>query len=206
MISLREAVTRSLITLEGEFRRNELGYLALTTKVEQPIRDRWAFSLHKMLAPQRCCVAREWKAGGGNRVDLAILQDEVPVVLVELKAMYTFDAAKSERGRMKLIDKLFDDVRRRRRHVAGRADVYGVLLATHPGRKVAGEHRGVVKYDKGINRSIRKHGGADVVRSRAIDAVERTLVGRGKISSGELRGGHAFGVDVSVLWWLLNER
>lgn len=205
MVALKDVVVHSLHTLGSEFQSNELGYLALTTKVEQPIRDRWAFSLHKMLAPQQYCVAREWKAGGGNRIDLAILRDEKPAVLVELKAMYTFDAAKSGRSRTKLIDKLFNDMRRRRRHI-GLANVYGVLLATHPGRKVAGEHRGIVKYDRSINRSIRKHGGADVVRSRAIDAVEQTLVGRGKISSGELRGGHAFGVGVSVLWWLLNEK
>ena len=33
-------------------------------------------------------VAREWR-----RTDIAVLENEVPKALIELKAMYTFDAA-----------------------------------------------------------------------------------------------------------------
>ena len=204
MTALNDTVIRSLSTLEDEFRCDELGYLALTTKIEQPIRDRWAFSLHKTLAPQGYSIAREWNAGDRRYIDLAILKNQVPTVLLELKAMYTFDAVSDRCRHMHFISKLSADIERASRMGSG-AHVYGVLLATHLDKEIAGEYHGIVKYADEINRAIRRQAGADRVRSRAIDAVDHALTDFGKVSSGELCGGRALDVGVSVLWWLLNK-
>lgn len=204
MVALDDVVIHSLSSLEDEFRCDELGYLALTTKVEQPLRDRWTFSLHKTLAPQGYCTAREWNAGDRSRIDLAILKDQVPTVLVELKAICTFDAVGDQHRHMHFISKLSADIERASQMGHG-AHVYGVLLAAHFDKEIAGEHYGVVKYADDINRAIRRHAGAHHVRARAKDAVEHALAGLHKTSSGELCGGQAFGVGVSVLWWLLRE-
>lgn len=83
---INEVVLSSLADVEKEFQENELAYLALTTKIELPFRDKWAFLLHNRPRP-KLTVAREWK-----RTDLAILDRNEPAVLVELTAMYTFDA------------------------------------------------------------------------------------------------------------------
>ena len=204
MVALDDVVIGSLSTLEDEFRCDELAYLALTTKIEQPLRDRWGFSLHRTLAPQGYCTARDWNAGDRNYIDLAILKDQVPAVLVELKAMYTFDAVTDRHRHMHFISELSADIERASQRGSG-AHVYGILLATHPDTQVTDEYHGIVKYADQINRAIRRQAGAGRVRSRAIDAVDHAFTGFGKVSSGELCGGRAFGVGVSVLWWLLNK-
>src|SRR5690348_7326338 len=76
----------------GAFALGELAYLALTSKIEHPIRDRMAFYLHSKFSGAGSIVAREWK-----RVDLAVIaSDGKPSCLVELKACYTFDALEKE--------------------------------------------------------------------------------------------------------------
>lgn len=82
---LEDRLVETLRTIGEDFQENELAYLALTGKVENPFRDRLAFKLHRNLSPE-VVVAKEWR-----RVDIAILRSEVPLALIELKAMYTFD-------------------------------------------------------------------------------------------------------------------
>lgn len=88
-------VLECLINQGKTFKKNELAYLALTSKIELPFRDRLAFQIHKhferQTQPMRC-ASREWK-----RFDLAILENGEPSCLIELKAMYAFDAF-SEKG------------------------------------------------------------------------------------------------------------
>ena len=64
-----EFLDDSLQASAKSFAAGELAYLALTSKVELPIRDRLAWCLHTSL-PNRV-VAREWK-----RCDLAVLDDD----------------------------------------------------------------------------------------------------------------------------------
>ncbi|MGW0882552.1 hypothetical protein [Streptomyces sp. NPDC002671] len=42
------------------FEDGELAYLALTSQVENPVRDRVAYQLHRLLAGTRLDVGREW--------------------------------------------------------------------------------------------------------------------------------------------------
>jgi hypothetical protein len=81
------------------FNENELAYLALTSKIEFPIRDKLAYNLYKKLWGQGIIVAREWR-----RSDLAFLDGGEPVFICELKAAYTFDIFKHE-DYLKLIEK-----------------------------------------------------------------------------------------------------
>ncbi len=79
--------------MDARFGADELAFLALTSKVELPVRDRLAYALFERL-PDRL-VAREWK-----RVDLAVLARRptpFPVMLLEAKALYTFDLVGEER-------------------------------------------------------------------------------------------------------------
>jgi hypothetical protein len=74
----------SINELENEFYEDELAYLAITSKVELPIRDKLAYILHKNI-DKHLFVAREW-----NRIDLAILDDyNEPRCLMEFKATNT---------------------------------------------------------------------------------------------------------------------
>ena len=63
-----DELTAVLARIDKEFRQDELAYLATTTKVEGPFRDRLSFLLHLDYYRSGFVVAREW-----NRVDLAVL-------------------------------------------------------------------------------------------------------------------------------------
>src|SRR3989344_4463942 len=80
-------IKNSLRGIANKFGKNELAFLALTTKIELPFRDRWAYALYQKLNKVGLIVSREWR-----RVDMAILEKNKQVALIELKAMYTFDA------------------------------------------------------------------------------------------------------------------
>ncbi|WP_089138387.1 hypothetical protein [Vibrio rumoiensis] len=194
---MQSEIIGSLEKLAKEFQEDELAYLALTTKIELPFRDRWAFLLYNSFTDHTLTVSREWK-----RTDLAILQNNSPKSLIELKAMYTFDAALDPDEIGGFTDAMARDEIKAKKLATPRTDIYTVLLATHP-EQVPPNYRGIVKYDSGINRAIKKFSTADRVKSVAIEAVNKKFKGRNVISSGELNGGSAFGVKTSVLYWLV---
>lgn len=186
----------ALAAIHAEFRPNELAYLAVTTKVEAAIRDRLAFRLHQDYEPSGCIVAREW-----NRVDLAVLDPVgAPLALVELKAMYTFDAFGNLRHFTDATSA--DEIKAQRLAVAGTA-VYSLLLATHLAGAVETRFLKPVKYSGGINGAITKHGDAATVRAKAVETIDKDLETRTVVAHGEVQGGSAFGQSVSVLYWLV---
>lgn len=66
----------------------ELAYLALTSKIENPLRDRIAFAFFKEYASDKM-ICREWKSLNTNsRADLAVLDKQTGKVefIVEFKA------------------------------------------------------------------------------------------------------------------------
>lgn len=191
-----QELTAALGAIGGEFRTNELAYLATTTKVEAAIRDRLAFRLHQDYEPSGCVVAREW-----NRVDLAVLDAAgAPLALVELKAMYTFDAFGNLRHFTNATTA--DEIKAQSLAVTGTA-VYSLLLATHLGGAVEPRFLKPVKYSGGINRAVAKHGDAAAVRARASEIIDKDLETRAVTTRGEIPGGSAFGLSVSVLYWLI---
>lgn len=81
--TVEETFRETLVRVGEAFADDELAYLAATTKIELPFRDRLAYLSHRRFEPEGVLVAREWQ-----RIDLAMLTaDGTPVCLVELKAM-----------------------------------------------------------------------------------------------------------------------
>jgi hypothetical protein len=194
-------VAAALAALEGEFRADELAYLAATMKVENPVRDRLAYLLHRRYGGQGLIVSREW-----NRVDIAVLRpDGEPACLIELKAMYTFDALADPTKFFEATTK--DELKAREAAGAATgAEVYSLLLATHLGSPVEERYAKAVKYSARGGRAFANGAGGDALRQSALAAVDRQLSGRHVTQRGELQGGRAFGVDVSVLYWLMREK
>lgn len=83
--TLHEQVTQAVRTLGVRFEPAELAYYAVTSKSENHLRDRIAWSLHQC----GLFATREWR-----RVDLAILDPDsgTASALLEAKLMWTFDA------------------------------------------------------------------------------------------------------------------
>jgi hypothetical protein len=76
--------------LQGKFKKNELAYLALTGKIELPLRDKIAFSIQYEFSKD-FIVAREWtNKENHKRFDIAIFDKNVecnfPDYLIEFKA------------------------------------------------------------------------------------------------------------------------
>ena len=87
-----ERVADALTHLHSEFEKNELAYLALTSKIERQIVDRLAFSLHRKYGgADSVAIAREFTVSKEiQRVDLAVTVHEQPVLFLESKAMNYF--------------------------------------------------------------------------------------------------------------------
>jgi hypothetical protein len=112
--------------------------LALTSKIEHPIRDRLAWAMNTELWPAYLC-AREWR-----RTDLAVLDRQAsPVVLLEAKAMYSFDGC-TEAGFAEYLEYLCSDRAKASTLAEPDTTVLLLLLATHPEGAIDARFDGVV--------------------------------------------------------------
>jgi hypothetical protein len=176
------------------FAANELAYLAITSKIEIPVRDRLAFALHNKLEGR--FVTREWK-----RVDLAVLNaNRQPDALIELKAMYTFDPL--------LKGRYYTDATSRDEEKAfGKggptAQVYSLLLAAHLHAQVPIDLKQIAKYSSGVNKCLKRYGTHDALRDAARERVKDELRSRNLVKNDILGRGSAFGIEVSVEYWLV---
>ncbi|UVF22756.1 hypothetical protein HPT29_027425 (plasmid) [Microvirga terrae] len=195
-MTIEPILVAGLKNLATEFHPHELAYLAATCKIEFPIRDKLAFYLHRELAPSGLIVAREW-----SHIDLAIvLSTGQPAAFLEAKAMYTFDALKNPSH---FTSATSADEKKAKALAGPDTAVYSLLLATHLDQPVLAPNLKVVKYSAGINRALQTHQTGDKVRAKAIEAIGQELAHRHVVKTGEISGGTAFGIGVSVLYWLV---
>lgn len=75
-------------SIKDSYQKGELAYLALTSKVENPLRDKIAFEFHKKMGSDKV-ICREWTNHKTNRskADIAILDSQGnPECIIECKA------------------------------------------------------------------------------------------------------------------------
>lgn len=197
MPPLRESVIEILTGLNSAFAADELAYLALTQKVEWAVRDKLAFGLHSRLCTDPdMLVCREW-----NRFDLAVLKNDIPIFLLEAKAIYTFDIVKAGVAH-NYPDLLRRDVEKglaRKGTVAqGETEIFTLLLATHPHTPPSRRYASAVKYFGGVNKYATKN----ITVEQADQEIKRRLHGHPYAHHGVVTGGRAFEIDASVAYWL----
>jgi hypothetical protein len=196
------AVLRSeLSEIDRRFDVDELAFLALTSKMELPIRDRLAYALFRRLP--EFLVAREWK-----RVDLAVLapgDPPVPRMLLEAKALYTFDLVGEDAWIRRYPDKVERDVEKLRaiKDLPSDTQLFGLILATHPTAAVGSDLKQVAKYLPGISKAVAALGDAQAVAREAERSLRSRLDHLGAIHQGEIRAGQAYGVPLVISYWLL---
>ncbi len=196
-IDYSRLLTRAMGEIKSRFEQDELAYLALTSKIELPIRDKLAFALHSELGPKGFVIARGWE-----RIDIAVLQVAPvrPVALIEMKAMYAFDAISNELFYELTAADVEKCLAKCRKRKINNVVVYTLLLATHPLHNPKEEYDGIIKYSQSIRRSIVNRKNCEEVLSDARSAVAGwpgTIANEGSID-----GGTAFGMGVSVYYWL----
>jgi hypothetical protein len=190
----------TLNSVPKKFTKNELAYLSLTGKIELPFRDKWAFILYKKLPRQDFIVSREWTYEQ-KRIDLAILHNQhkpEPKVLIELTAMYTFDAL-SKKIRTAYIQKLKNDEKKAKK---AKKEVYLVLLMVHPRKQIGEKYEGIVKYRSKINKALKES--ENSVKKNAIQEINscfKKAKFHPRYSACDI--GKAFGVDIELLYWLI---
>lgn len=189
-----ETLATELRRLQESFAPDELAYLALTSKVEFVVRDRLAFRLYRRFGAGGDLVAREWR-----RRDLAVLRNGVPTLLVEVKAMYSFDAGKTASLRQ-FREAVRNDCRKALRQAVAGTEVYALLLVTHPKANCGSALEGVVKYRRGIERAAAH--GIPEVREEARRAIAKAFAGEPVALHDTLAAGTAFGVPVCIDYWL----
>lgn len=196
MIDSSMAIQAAIQGLAATFAEDELAYLALTSKVELPLRDRLAFSLHKRFESiSEVAVAREWR-----RFDLAILSNGKPSTIIEAKAMYSFDMF-TNHALWQYPNKVDADISKFLRFFGTATEqqqpvLYSLLLATHPHVLPPRELDGIIKYNSEIQRY------SPLVTNALLGRVREYFGNHPQCANGVLYGGVAFGVPVSVYYWL----
>jgi hypothetical protein len=191
-----DQLTGYLERAAASFAPGELAYLALTSKIERPLQDRLAWSLHAGLPG--LVVSREWR-----KTDIAILSADgkTPRVLLEAKAMYSFDLAwePNASGYPQLM--AHDMAKASQLDPEGTAAVYALALVTHP-HGLPRDLPGVIKYLDRITEATLEVG-AGPLREIAAATMKRTLPQLGNVRTGALSGGVAFDTKVTIDYWLV---
>ncbi|MGW1595412.1 hypothetical protein [Streptomyces sp. NPDC002343] len=198
----------------------ELAYLALTSQIENPIRDRVAYQLHLRLQGTRLDAGREWTGVdaeredgtlAGRRLDLAIVgrwgrrsrRYSPPVHgVAEFKAVRTSHAQTT--GDVNGVFKLVTDDIIKCVSAGGviLPAIHSVVLLPHAEivRRTVAEH--VIKGGWKLMWTGQRFQ-ADAARKRAVDGVAARLAPLGPVRTGMIDGGEALGMRVTLPYVIL---
>jgi hypothetical protein len=150
-----EELRSALDEMVDSFQQDELAYLAITSKSENPFRDHLAYLLHKRYEADGYIVAREWKPREDldpedkkRRIDIAVLSPNGrPICLVQLKMMFAFDAL--EKTKRYDFEKLtLDDMGFALKYADQQTAVYALLLVAHQNKSFDERYKFIEKYKK----------------------------------------------------------
>ena len=197
------AIAMALGGLASEFEADDLARELLKSKSELRLCDALAARLGAQFTDDPTTrVAREWGRGehalGRLRIDLAVLRGGRPAALIEAKAANSFALAIDTDRRYPSGEVRSDIEKMRMVDVDG--ERYVLLLVTHNHQVPDRVHDAEVTYSD----YFRRHGVIDDATIR--DGFERFRLAVGDVAvsaHGRVRGGRAFGVDVSLLYWLM---
>jgi hypothetical protein len=195
---LRVAITRA----SESFVKDELAFLALTSKVERPFLDRVAFQLHRGMESSGTVVAREYPVFVGVRADIAILRAGDLIGAIEGKAMYTADCLTGRGLGPEYPKRMHADLQRYATTQNDGLQVFTLLVATNPGTQVPESLQSIIKYSRLVNRGFQIHSSALELERIAGEYLEAQISAQVTIANGKLDAGKAFEIPVALLWWL----
>jgi hypothetical protein len=179
------------------FEKDELAYLALTSKIELPIRDRLAFYLYKKFWKDDIVVTREWL-----RTDLALLKDGKPLIICELKAGYTFDSIYNNPNYLDLIQR---DIAKSKLITIEPIEIVSIFLTTHVHQFIDNKFARIIKYHGEINRALKQFENQEAVLERALFLMNENFKDF-DIEKGEIKCGNAFNCHVDIHYWMFSEK
>jgi len=194
----------ALKAIPSQFSKNELAYLALTSKPEARIRDALAWGLYES-APEGYLVTREYSEGS-LRYDLGIVDasngQNHPTAFLEAKLHFTFDFSEGVSDRLKKV--IFSDITKLEKRVGASClgseeSTFFLHVLVTPLAPIGPEVLDIVKYQTRINRSFRRSADAGQVRRRALAQLD-DFYGRqieGELHKIDFLAGEAFGIPVA---------
>lgn len=203
ILGLERTLVKCLKTMGQKFDRDELAYYFLTAPLEAPIRDRLSFALEMEFSRNKLVVAREF-----DRIDIAILEQEtgVPLALIEIKALYTFDILVKHDARyyydLTRSDEIKASAKAEKLFPRTAPKIYSLMSIVHPHGPIPNIPKGVVKYSRDIAGCFKKFGSQNNIRELALEKMKVEFADRDTVSVGTVEAGHAFGVKVDAIWWL----
>ena len=215
-LDVTEALKGSLGNLGGEFKSDRLAYLSLTSKNERELCGMLAHCLQRRfgLDGDRL-VVREWAAEpyteGGKvkrpRIDIAVLKDGEPLVMIEAKSAWSFNLVENwegKRPRCYPSAEVSDDVKKLNR-IDCSGDRYVLTFFTDAGGVPSRKHSAAIPYFDGIRKQCPISQGLITKGFERFHAATEKK-GRSnlrKVDEGQIHVGNAFNIDVSVYYWLL---
>ena len=126
-----------------------------------------------------------------------------PLMLLEIKALYSFDAAFGLTPDVGYPSLIGADIAKAARLASDETEVFALAVVTHPGALPAGMAPGVIKYQSSIARGLRSFATESDIREMAMKHLLREIGKLGPLSTGSIDAGSAFGVDVVLDWMLV---
>jgi hypothetical protein len=146
-------IVDALKNVHASFRPNELAYLAVTSKVENPLRDRIAYALHAQFG-EESLVHREWKDPNNKKADIAITDMRNRVqCLIECKA---HSAPTYEKGYSRLA---LEDLQKMYNSSEDDTELYFIFFLNHvySSGKIEEQFQRAIKYWDLLNNALGKY-------------------------------------------------
>mgnify|MGYP001098324048 FL=1 len=156
--------------IRREAKKGELAYLALTSKIEQNLRDRLAVSLQLGEFNNEIVVSREYPRGDfsvskkGGRIDLVLFsKGKKPILFLEFKACYSFDLIKSNNSDEYIVAVRKDMIKSL--EVQPEVPMYSILFITHPLEFISNDFSKVIKYEAAVNRYLKLYKEKEIIKN-----------------------------------------
>ncbi|HBK70257.1 MAG TPA: hypothetical protein DDZ39_01140 [Flavobacteriaceae bacterium] len=121
-------LTEIINSISGNYQKNELAFLTLTSKIENPLRDKIAFEFQKKIGDKKL-ICREWvnknDENNKSKADIAILNKNG-----ELECVIEFKAHSSMKNISQWSKSLIDDVKKNQKSNRKSAIIF-VLFANY---------------------------------------------------------------------------
>jgi len=142
-MNISDVIWNEIVRLRRLFGKDELAYLALTRKVEEPLRDRLAWGIHQKLRG-KYFVARDYKhEGHGEEIDIGILKKTPAKPAVSLIQMGACSII-TQVGRYP--DKLIDDFHIMKNFSNTRPELYFIMIANLPLKSIPRKYDGYIRF------------------------------------------------------------
>ena len=196
-------IADALCRVGDAFEADFLAYAALAGKIEAELCTSLAWCARRASETSRIRVVREWQPPDDRRqIDLAVLLDSKPCALIEAKQWRSFNFASWSGGKehKNPVKKTMEDIEKLR-SLEVECDCFILSLCVHCDPLPQSSYGQEIKY---LPETIRA---GPLEKHQIFDGFERLRDEWGGLpvkAYGEVRAGQAFGVKVSVYYWLLS--